>query len=177
MAVPISCLTISFFLWYHANLRLSYFWANSVIILVSLPPYLMIPLCTTSVICLPSRIGCIDFLSKACPEGQLSFNQDTERACVSRTINIFLEMINELPINRGSCQIHLRNRPSDPIYPCLVYLCVWKLLRYKQRTNHSEISAWRDETHVCASASKVCRETNVVLNQLIELENADSFCV
>lgn len=100
--------------------------------------FLMIPLCTTSLTFLPSRFCCIDFLSKACPEGQLSFSQDTERACVSRTINIFLEMINELPINWGSCQIHLRNRPSDPICPCLVYSCVWKLLGCKQRANQSE---------------------------------------
>lgn len=123
------------------DLRLGYFLANRFIMLGSLLPCLTIPLCTTSLTCLTSRICCIDFFCKACPEGQLSFNQDTERDCFSRTINIFLEMINELPINQSSCRIHLRSRPSDLIYPFLAYLCVWKLSRCKQRTNHSEAAA------------------------------------
>ena len=77
-----------FFLWYCEHLRLGYFWANRVIILVSLLPYLMIPLCTASLTCHQVEFVALTFLPK--PAQKDSFpSARTQKRPVSPEPSIF----------------------------------------------------------------------------------------
>lgn len=57
------------------------------------------------------------------PGRQHFFSPGPRQVWILRAINIFLEMINGLPISQGSWQLCLRNVPSAPFCPCLAYLC------------------------------------------------------
>lgn len=85
------------------------------------------------------------------PSSKLYARQDTLPVWDFLDVNIFLKMINVLPITGGSCQICLRQGPLAGAVPCLACRCILRGRRWE--------SGWRRKggREVKPTALNLCR--------------------